>query len=226
MPGKISIPFTQKRIGRFIFLAVSISLTLGLRPFLEGLIGVEVLVDIFVTLILISGLYAASQNRRLFFVGLLLACPAVVAHWLNYIVKLSFLILVGEIFAALFFTFMVVIVLNYLIREEQITTDVIAGAICGYLLIGLMWSNFFSILEIMQPGSFEIPEYASTDSSYFTYYSYVTLTTLGFGDITPITNQARSLSVLEAVVGPIYLAVLVARLVGMGISQSIRQESR
>ena len=121
---------------------------------------------------------------------------------------------------------MVVLVLKYLSEEEEITTNVIAGAICGYLLIGLMWANFFSVLEILQPGSFKTSENANTELSYFTYYSYVTLTTLGFGDITPITSQARSLSVLEAIAGPIYLAVLVARLVGMSISQSLRKESR
>ncbi len=121
---------------------------------------------------------------------------------------------------------MVVLVLNYLSEEKEITTDVIAGAICGYLLIGLMWSNFFSILEILQPGSFSVPADVGAESSHFTYYSYVTLTTLGFGDITPTTDQARSLSVLEAIAGPIYLAILVARLVGMSISQSIGKEFR
>jgi hypothetical protein len=226
MPKKISVPFTGKRIGRFHFLAISITLTLGLRPFLEGPIGIEVLMDIFVTLILISGLYAASQSKRLFRIGLLIAFPAFVAHWLSYFLELPFAALVGEICAALFFTFMVVLVLNYLVKEREITADVIAGAICGYLLIGLMWSNFFSVLEMLQPGSFDIPENVSRESSYFTYYSYVTLTTLGFGDITPITEQARSLSALEAIVGPIYLAILVARLVGMSISQSIGKEPR
>lgn len=226
MLGGIHIPFTGKRIGRFHFLAISITLTLGLRPFLEGPIGIDILVDIFVTLILISGLYAASQSKRLFRVGLLIAFPAFVAHWVSYFAKLSFAVLAGEICAALFFTFMAVLVLNYLVKEKEITADVIAGAICGYLLIGLMWANFFSVLEIVQPGSFSVPVNASAEPTHFTYYSYVTLTTLGFGDITPMTNQARSLSVLEAIAGPIYLAILVARLVGMSISQSIRKDTR
>ena len=226
MPRKITIPFTEKRISRFIFLTISISLTIGLRPFLEGKIGQEVLMDMFITLVLVSGLYAASENKSFFHVGLLMAVPSLVAHWLNYVVDLSFLALVGKIFGAIFFTFIVVIILRYLIREREITTDVIAGAVCGYLLIGLMWANFFSILETLQPGSFKMPEFMEIDSSHFTYYSYVTLTTLGFGDIAPVTNEARSLSILEAVAGPIYLAVLVARLVGMSISQSIVAGSR
>ncbi len=225
MSEGIKIPFTQIRIGRFYLLLISISLTLALRPFLEGFIGIRLLMDIFITAILISGLYAASRKRRFFYVGLLIAFPALALHWLNYFVEVPSSFIVGKVFSALFFTFMVVLILNYLSKEKEITADVIAGAICGYLLIGLMWANFFSVLEILQPGSFQVPDHLSTDSSYFTYYSYVTLTTLGFGDIIPMTNQARSLSLLEAIAGPIYLAILVARLVGMGISQSMGKDS-
>ena len=88
-----------------------------------------------------------------------------------------------------------------------------------------MWASFYAILESLQPGSFSIPEHISKESSSFTYYSYVTLTTLGFGDKTPITNQDRSLSILEAIMGTIYLSILVSRLVAMKITQSMRKES-
>jgi len=225
MSEEIKIPLTQIRIGRFYLLLISISLTLALRPFLEGFIGMRLLMDIFVSAILISGLYAASHKRRLFYIGLLIAFPALAVHWLSYFVDVPSSFMVGEVFGALFFTFLVVLILHYLSKEKKITADVIAGAICGYLLIGLMWSSFYSVLEALQPGSFQVPDHLSTDSSYFTYYSYVTLTTLGFGDIIPATNQARGLSVLESITGPVYLAVLVARLIGMGISQSMGKDS-
>lgn len=225
MPKEINVPFTQMRIGRSIVLLISIALTLALRPFLEDFIGAKVLMDIFVTLILISGLYAASQKMHFFYIGVLIALPALAIHCLRYFVEVPSLFIVGDVFSAMFFAFLVVLILNNLCKEKKITADVIAGAICGYLLIGLMWANFFSVLEALQPGSFQVPDHLTTDSSIFTYYSYVTLTTLGFGDIIPMTNQARSLSVLESVVGPIYLAVVIARLVGMGISQSMSKES-
>ncbi len=226
MPKEINIPFTQIRIGRAILLLISIVLTLALRPFIEGFFGIgRLLMDIFITTILISGLYAASEKKHFFYIGMLIAFPALAVKWSSYFVEVPSLFIVGQVFSAMFFTFLVVLILNYLCKEKKITADVIAGAICGYLLIGLMWASFFAILETLQPGSFQVPDYLSTDSSLFTYYSYVTLTTLGFGDIVPMTNQARSLSVLESVVGPIYLAVVVARLVGMGISQSMSKES-
>ena len=98
-------------------------------------------------------------------------------------------------------------------------------SVCAYFLLGLVWSSIFSILEFLQPGSFDIPQSLHTESLSFTYYSYVTLTTLGFGDITPLTAQARSLSILEAITGQMYLATLVARLVAINIVQSMKKQS-
>jgi hypothetical protein len=195
------------------------------RPFLEGLVGIGLLVDIFATLILASAVYAVSSNKRLFRLALLLAFPTLIIHWANYFVEAGFLPLVGEIFSGLFFAFMVVVILGYIFKEKQITTDTIAGAICAYFLIGLMWSSIFAILELLQPRSFQMPPNMLAESFSFRYYSYVTLTTLGYGDITPISNQARSLSLLEAITGQIYLATLVARLVAVNILQSVKKES-
>jgi hypothetical protein len=225
MSEEIKIPFTQIRIGRFFFLLISISLSLALRPFLEDFIGTGLLMDIFITAIFMSGLYAASPKKQFFYVSLLFAFPALAVKWSSYFMEVPSSFIVVQVFSAIFFTFLVVLILHYLSKEKKITADVIAGAICGYLLIGLMWASFYSVLEALQPGSFQVPDHLSTDSSYFTYYSYVTLTTLGFGDIIPMTNQARSLSVLESITGPVYLAVTVARLVGMSISQSMGKDS-
>ena len=95
----------------------------------------------------------------------------------------------------------------------------IMGAICVYFLIGLIWADVFFILETLQPGSFQIPP-EQVGQATLDYFSYVTLTTLGYGDITPISAPARSLSLLEAMMGQLYLAVLIARLVGIHIAQS------
>ncbi len=177
MQKDIHLPFTKLRIGRFIFLLIAIILTFTLRPFLEGFIGIGILVDIFATLILLSGVYAASSNRRIFQLALLIAFPTLIVHWSNYFVKVHSLFLVGKILSGFFYAFMVVVILNCLFKEKQITTDIIAGAICAYFLIGLMWSSIFAILELAQPGSFEIPQSIQAESFSFTYYSYVTLTT-------------------------------------------------
>ncbi len=97
----------------------------------------------------------------------------------------------------------------------------IMGAICAYFLMGLVWAFAYSTLEFFQPGSFQMPP-GTVNQETFAYYSYVTLTTLGYGEITPISAPARSFAILEAMIGQLYLAVLIARLVGIHIAQSSR----
>jgi hypothetical protein len=122
---------------------------------------------------------------------------------------------------------MVIIILSHITREKHVTEDVIFGAIVAYLLMAIMWSFMYSVVEDLHPGSFVIPEGPVKHSQFlFTYFSFVTIATLGYGDITPLTAAACSLSILEAIIGQIYLVVVVAWLVGMFVSQSIAGNSR
>lgn len=225
MPKDIHSFFAKIGIGRFTFLLISIVLMFTLRPFLENFIGISILVDIFFTLILISGIYAVSPTKRIFRVAMVIAFPALLISWSDYFLEVPFLNPASEIFGGIFYVFMVVIIISYLFKEKQITTDVIAGAVCAYFMLGMMWASIYAILEFLRPGSFDIPQSLHGESSPFTYYSYITLTTLGYGDITPISSEARSFSLLEAITGQIYLATLVARLVSMNIMQSMKKES-
>jgi hypothetical protein len=225
MTQNLRLPFTQIRIGRFLFLLISIGLMLVLRPFLEGFIRLSYLMDIFFTAIFLSAVYAVSQKKGIFFVALLIALLTVALLWFNDLTGISSFGLAGNILGTFFLAFTAIMILSYLFREDEITGDMIMGAICVYFLFGLIWAFVFSILEMTQPGSFQMPG-GIIDKRSFTYFSYVTLTTLGYGDITPISTPARSLALLEAMVGQLYLAVLVARLVGLHISQSMMKKSR
>ena len=100
--------------------------------------------------------------------------------------------------------------------------ETIYGAIVVYILIGLMWAFLYHLTEIIHPQSFSFAAELVTDlkKSLF-YFSFITLTTLGYGDLTPVSSPAKSLAMLEAIVGQMFIAVLIARLVGMHISQSI-----
>jgi len=220
MSPQFELLFFKIKIGRFLFLLISLMLWLVLQPFLEEFIKISTLMDIFITFILISAVYAVSQKRIVFISGLLLALIAVIIRWTSYFLDLFVLEAVNNVVSVLFLGFTIVIILKYLFREKRITADIIMGAICVYFLMGLMWAMGYSLLEMFEPGSFQIPPGMDIAGPGFGYYSYVTLTTLGYGDITPISRPAQSLSTLEAAMGQLYLAVLVARLVGVHISQS------
>ena len=223
MPENIYIPFSQIRVGRFLALLIAMLLYFILRPFLEGFVRIQILMSIFFSIILLSGIYAISQKKHILIIALVLAVPLLLIQWGKQILDISSFMLVSDIFGILFFGYSSVIILAYLFREKEITGDVIIGSICAYLMIGFMWSSIFSMLEIVCPGSFNLPEISGLEGSGFTYYSFVTLTTLGYGDITPLTAPARSFALLEAVTGQLYIAVLVARLVGIHISQSMQK---
>ncbi len=213
--------------GRFLFLLISILCLLILAPLFKGFIGIRILMDIFFTSILISAVYAVSKKKYILLVAALLALPMLVSIWSDNFVKVPSLILVGDCFGILFMAFMVIVILSFIFREQEVTGNVIYGAIVVYLLIAIMWAFVFSVMESINPGSFAIGEgQIEVGRPLFIYYSFVTITTLGYGDITPITALANSFSFLEAVIGQIYLVVLVARLVGIHISQSMNRESR
>lgn len=220
MAKELKIPFTQIRIGRFLFLLISILLMILFRPFLEGYVGIKILMDLFFFLILLSGIYAVSKKKHIFLIALVLAFPAFFVQWSLYFVTFQSSFLMARIFAVLFYIFLIIVILDFLFKETVITPDMLIGAICVYLLIGAMWALIFTLIESLHPGSFRIPESELTDLSQFFYYSFVTLTTLGYGDITPITSGARSVSIIEAVIGQLYIAILVSRLVGVHIAQS------
>jgi len=93
--------------------------------------------------------------------------------------------------------------------------------------MALLWAESYNLIELVSPGSFKFAVLISeTGAARFTYFSFVTITTLGYGDIVPATNLARAVSMLEAFFGQIYLVVLVARLVGMHIAQTLTESKR
>jgi len=226
MPKHLKIPFTRIHIGRFLFLLISMVLMFALRPFLEDFIRIHYLMDIFFFVIFLSAVYAVSQKRSTFIIALVMALLLEILIWLSHLTDISSFRIIGNILTILFTGYTATIILSYLFTEDEITGDVIMGAICVYFLIGLAWAFIFFTLELLQPGSFQMPQGQGIDLTHFSYYSYVTLTTLGYGDITPISTQARSLALLEAIMGQLYLAILVARLVGIHIAQGVSRNKR
>lgn len=224
MAKEVHIPFIHIRIGRFLFLLISILLVIVLRPFLEDFVGIKFLMDLFFSFILLSGIYAVSKEKNFFWLGMALGLPAFFVQWSTHFVTFPTSLFIGKLFGLLFYIFLISGILKDLFTEKEITSDMIIGAICVYMLLGAMWASLFTVLEIIQPGSFLMPENATTELSHFFYYSFVTLTTLGYGDITPVTSAARSLSILEAIIGQLYIAILVSRLVGVHIAQSQKEK--
>jgi hypothetical protein len=219
--------FLQKR---FQFLLASLLLLFIVLPFFEY----SVVTNVVISVILLFGTYAVAQRKTVLIMSVILAVLSLVTTWTGYFIEAKSFLLAGYGFAIAFFTLVSAVILWQVLSHREVTSETIAGSICVYLLLGVIWANVYALLETIEPHSFsgneaqvesvEGPLSPQTRSTRFSYYSFVTLTTLGYGEITPLTRPARNLAALEAIVGQLYLAVLVARLVGLHIVSKDRRE--
>ena len=212
--------------GRFRSLFAALMLLVAVMPFLrQGALGAGILQLLF-TLLLLSGLYAVSDGKRALVVAAGFAGPALVFSWMGRFTANTALDGVGALLLAGFLVFTATQILKYIVRARRVTSELVFGAVCVYLMMGIVGALLFAVLDLWSPGSLALPAGAgsgvgdATQFSAVAYYSFVTLTTLGYGDITPVSRLARSLSTMEAVTGQLYLAVLVARMVGLQIAHS------
>ena len=230
LPGWV---FTGRR--RFFFLLIFLMVLMFLGPFLgQSGSGLSIF-DGLSTIVLLLGAYSASQRKAFLVVALAILVPAVALVWLDHFDASTSYALPRYILALLFYTFVAGAILRHVLRDERVTFDKISAALCAYLLLGLVFAIVYALMEFLEPGTFlaggrAIPQgdpgaFRGAGFGQAVYYSFTTLTTLGYGDITGATRAARNLSVLEAIIGQIYLVVLVSYLVGMQISHASKDKS-
>lgn len=185
----------------------------------------SIFLELLISFILLSTVYILSENKRSFRIALAIALPALFLSWSNFLTYSIPRQAVAYVLDILFLFFAIAMIGRQVFRSKVIDYDVILGAICIYTLAGIAWGVAFTMTEMLQPGSFSgnllpaenlniIEEMAEKTVSLI-YYSIVTLTTLGFGDIYPIAPIARSLSIIEALFGQFYIATMIATLIGL-----------
>lgn len=209
--------FAKIAAGKFTYLLTSMGLLLVLSPFLSGILWAEVATDVIFTALLFSAICAVHREGPLFMIQLILAVLTVSLRWWYQLTYEPTISLWASVTGAVFFVLIAVSIITFVFKVTGVTVDTIAGSICAYLLLGIAWSHIFALLQHLNPQTLNIaiePRGAS-DLEPFLYFSFVTLTTLGYGDLVPGTAPAQFLAVFEAVIGQIYLTVLVARLVGL-----------
>ncbi|MBT8369298.1 MAG: hypothetical protein KJP23_31790 [Deltaproteobacteria bacterium] len=209
---------------RFLLLIVFVVALIVLGPFIEGFIGLRLFMEFFFSIIFIATIYAVSQKRLHTVIAAILLIPALVAVWIPDIPKNNTLLTIGYLCGLIVLAFAIISILNLIFTEETVTRQTISAAVAVYLLIALMWTFIYRLLENLYPGSFAVAhDSLHSAANVFLYFSLVTITTLGYGDITPIGSQAIALSVLEAITGQIYLVVVVAWFVGLYVSKKSSQ---
>lgn len=200
--------------GKFFFFLVFLLIFIGFSPLLLRLLPFRLVYDISFTAVLLAGVYAASDRPGQSILAAALAVPMLIILWSGD----AGLKPVGSALGVVFIGYTIVLMVKAVLMAKKVTSHVVWATVSAYLLMGIMWGFVYHVLDTFQPGAFS----ADMSTGYTNlYFSFVTLTTLGYGEITPRSVDARALTVLEAVIGQLYLAVIVARLVGIYISQEM-----
>lgn len=162
--------------------------------------------------------YAASFRRSLVVVAIALSIPAFSQHVLNLGVDASALSILNIVLSFAFDAFIVIVIFRRVFAPGQPTSETIFGALSIYLLVGFGFASVYGMIALLNPHAFYldpvINAHSVPDRLDFIYYSYATITSLGGAGIIPVSGEARSVTVTEALIGILYLAVLISRLVG------------
>jgi voltage-gated potassium channel len=220
---------TLRRPGQFTILLIAILCFLLVPPFFINYEPTGVLAGIFLSLLLMSVLYVFPRRRE-FKIACVLAVPTLASRWLVFAFHYNVIFLTAVTLCWLCFLILTdMVVLRHVLGATHVTNDTISGAVCGYLLLGLIFAFLYALVGLAYPGSFLLEgKTIVTDRSRIfyqhevgslIYYSYVTLATLGYGDIAPKSAPARMLAALEAIAGQFYVAILIARLVSIRYSK-------
>jgi hypothetical protein len=202
--------------GLSIFVAALVAMIIlpALMP--DWLLAGRFVADALFSLILVSGAVAMADRSRALSAVSVIAVAALLVRWASALFPAVGLGVWREISTLVSLVALSGVTLALVLRPGPVTTRRIQGAISVYLLLGFTWAEAYELVALWHPGAFAMA-FGGRTSNQWTYYSFVTLTTMGYGDIMPVHPLARALAVLEALTGQLYLAILLARLVSLEI---------
>jgi ion channel len=200
-------------------LLISLVVLFICAPFVEEIKGGDLIVTGLFSLVLLAGVLAVADRKHILVMAIVLVIPAIAGRWINHfrpdVVSAALFLTAGLILIA----FVVANLLRFVLRAPSVNVEVLCASIAAYLLLGLMWAMAYWLVDQLTPGgAFSFNTNAGPQSMKgFTgfYFSFITLSTVGYGDITPVSRTARWLAAMEAMTGLLYVAVLIARLVSL-----------
>lgn len=191
-------------------------------PTLGGGLVVVMTSDMILYLILLAGLCTMLRSKALMILFSACVVLGAITHNAWLLLDLPLLADWDFAFSTLAMLGMLMVTLRMVYQDGPVTAHRIRGAIAAYLLLGALFAKTYALINYLIPGAFNVPatliQYYGETGEAFYYFSIVTLTTVGFGDITAVTPLARSFVMVEALVGQLYPAILIARLVSLAVA--------
>jgi ion channel len=210
--------------GRCFYLFITMLVLVAVAPFVEAQHSGLMIRYVISALVMVAAASAVGRTIVSFLVVLLLAAPALALRWLALRTgEASYLDLALRLDAGVYAA-TIALLLRYVFDREVVTSDRLWGAAAAYLMIGVLWSFLYTIIDRADAQAFVIRgANAPVELLDLLYFSFGTLTTTGFGDILPLSAMARTAAMIEGIVGTLFIAILIARLVGVGVYPAVRQ---
>ncbi len=212
-------------VGPYFIMCCVLTFAVLAYPLAPAFAGLPLL-RILLTAIILNALYIVTRSPKLFRTVLILVIPILVANWIVSPAEYPRLSVAatGGVLAVMLAA--VGVMFKHVITAQRISRDIIFGSVAIYLLAGVLWALTYDLVNQLMPGMVikTVGEMATVQDRAaafpeFTYFSFITLTSVGYGDLTPIGPPARSLAIVEGVFGQLYTAILIGKLVGMKVAQ-------
>lgn len=198
--------------NRFLLFLISLFATIAYPLLVNGERQLELLSTIFYSSIILSGMYAFHNKRRFFILSSVIFIIAIILEWLQFFIAGPFLNSIQPLTTSIVLVLLLVFTLKSITVAKEVDHNVIFGVVSGYVLIGFAGGMLAIAIARSFPDAFNVA--GIIDGPQAMYFSFVTMTTLGYGDITPAIQETRSLAILLSIVGPMYVAIIVALMVG------------
>lgn len=207
------------RNGGMVILLVLLIITVFVLPVVVTSSSVfdRIAQDVLLSSILVSGVVVAlNRSKGLGWIALVMLV-SIVVRWMGWLSPNGTGLVIRDEVGILSLTLLGALIGTEVFGTGTVTRDRIGGPVALYMLVGLVWADAYQLISVLLPGSFAgiLTHDGPLDRSTWVYFSFVTLTTVGYGDITPVARAARSLSNLEALIGQLYPAIVLARLVSL-----------
>ncbi len=201
-------------LGALVVLIVTV-------PFVQEFQNFRYIEAALVSVVLTLAVLAVGGRRKTLAVAIVLAAPTIAGRWLYHFqaADKSFAFYIGCFLV--FIGFVVFQFLRFMLRSPRVTSEVLCAVVATYIMLGLLWASAYMLVARLSPGAFSgLSAGQSFQGFNALYFSLITLTTIGYGDIVPVSSAARMLAMMEGITGTMYVAVLISRLVALYTSES------
>lgn len=222
----------EEKEFRFFILLICLFGALIIPPYFDSYEIFTIISKVVISVVLFAAVYAVIELKRLWFIGAILLVPTLLSIWVEQIIDQNrFVFYVDNLTKIGFFGFIGYHFLRYILSCKTVTTNVIYASMCLYLMLAFIWAAIYANIHMFYGNAFNFSnDYLagavaseSQSMSTFTYFSFVTLSTLGYGDITPINRVAGAWVAVEAMIGQFYIAIIMARLVSLHAANKVSQ---